>query len=365
MPTVQEVLDALEIIAPKRFALSFDKVGLQVGDRHGDITKAVVSLDRSLAAVDYAIKEGAQLLLSHHPLIFEPLASATSDTHTGRTVLRLIENRIAFIAAHTNWDAAPGGINDTLASRLGLEDVKPFGMAATSKQLKLVFFAPHGSEQKLIDAASEAGAGVIGLYTRCAFIGNGTGTFYAAPGTDPTIGEVGSVEEVSESKIEMVLPESTRNAVERALRAAHPYEEPAFDFVQLVDWKEHALGRVGTLPQAVPFADFVHAVDAALDTRSWGFGRERTVRKVAVVGGAADTEWMNAQRAGADVLVTGEVKQHFAVEAAESGMCIVAAGHYATEHPGCIALAERMSQEVEGVEWKIFEPSPGIAGRPL
>src|SRR5947209_3113384 len=218
--TVGEILEQLEVIAPARFAFSFDKIGLQVGEQSSPVTKAVVSLDRSLAAAQFAATQGAQLLLCHHPLIWEPLTAITDESYAGKTALFLIRNGISFIAAHTNWDAAPGGVNDTLASLFDLQNVRPFGEAASVQQLKLVVFAPSDATRKVIDAASSAGAGTIGLYTRCAFMHGGLGTFYSGEGSDPTVGKVAEVTETPEVRIEMVLPFANRVAVAEAVRKA-------------------------------------------------------------------------------------------------------------------------------------------------
>src|SRR5437868_668785 len=108
MSTVHDVLQALQDIAPARYALDYDKVGLQVGEQQQEVSKAVVSLDRSLAAVEFAESIGAQLLVSHHPLIFRPIDHVNNRSHVGRTILRLARSNISFVAAHTNWDAARG-----------------------------------------------------------------------------------------------------------------------------------------------------------------------------------------------------------------------------------------------------------------
>jgi len=362
--TVGEVLQQLELIAPARFAFSFDKIGLQIGERSARVTKAVVSLDRSFAAAQYAASRGAHLLLCHHPLIWDPLTAVTDGSYAGRTALFLVRNGISFIAAHTNWDAASGGVNDTLASLLDLQNVRPFGEAAVQEQLKLVVFAPSNATREIIDAASSAGAGTIGLYTRCAFMHPGTGTFYSGEGSDPTVGQVGELTETREVRIEMVLPLSARVAVAEAVRKAHSYEEPALDFFRLSENEEMPIGRLGELRTSYSLAEFCKRVDAVLGTRclAWGQG---SVRNVAVVGGAAADEWKAAQMAGADVLVTGEVPQHLALEASESGFSMIAAGHYATEHPGCVQLAKTIRDKVPEVEWVVFEPAPGVAGRPL
>jgi dinuclear metal center YbgI/SA1388 family protein len=366
MPTIRDALDLLDEIAPPQYAFSFDKVGLQVGDPSVELSRGVVTLDRSIGAVEYARGSGAQLVVAHHPLIFEPLQSVTSSTHVGRTLLALARAGIAFSAVHTNWDAAEGGINDALASLFGLENVRRFGSAAAIKQLKLVFFAPAENVDDIVDAVSEAGAGVIGLYRRCAFFSQGMGTFLADERANPQVGQVGQVETVEEVRVEMVLPESKARAVADALRQAHPYEEPAFDFLAASPVSEQPAGRIGTLAGAMTLEAFAMKVDSKLHTRCWTWGaRDRKIEKVAVVGGAAAGEWRAAAAVGADVLLTGEVKQHEALEAAESGCALIAAGHYATEQPGMEVLRQLLTQRMPSVEWLLFEPAKGSAGRPL
>lgn len=366
MATVHDVMRALEEIAPARYAFDFDRVGLQVGEESQEVTRAVVSLDRSLAAVEFAASVDAQLLVSHHPLLFRPADSVTGRTHVGRTILRLVRSEIAFIAAHTNWDSARGGINDTLCRILGLTEVRSFGRANPVSQLKLVFFCPSGAVDAVVDACSVAGAGQIGLYRRCAFVHPGTGTFLGEEGAQPVVGTAGRIETVEEMRVEMVLREDRQRAVARALVRTHPYEEPAFDFFRLTDASEQLSGRIGVLPEPMTLREFSALVEQRLETKclSWG-AADREIRSVAVVGGAADDEWRAAQRDEADVLVTGEVKQHNALEASESGFALISAGHYATEQPGSAELCERLRAAVEGVDWRVFVPEKGEAGRPL
>jgi dinuclear metal center YbgI/SA1388 family protein len=366
MPSLHKVLQALETVAPARFAFEWDKVGLQVGTPDAGVSKAVVSLDRSLAAAQYSKEHGAQLLLSHHPLIFQPLSSLVDKTHQAKTARLLIQNDINFVAAHTNWDSAKGGINDTLAKRLELQFVQPFGSSAHVDQLKLIFFTPYEALNKLLDALSEAGAGKIGLYRRCAYMSVGIGTFEGLEGSNPTVGEAGKVEEVPETRVEMVLNTKDRDKVLDALRKNHPYEEPAWNLFHIDSLAEQPAGRIGILPQPMSITEFATHVDRKLGTRSWTWGEPRSkVQRIALVGGAADSEWPAAQALGADLYLTGEVKQHVALEAEESGLPIVAAGHYATEQPGVVELAKRMEALVPEVEWLVFEPAPGQAGRPF
>lgn len=366
MPTVGDVLRVLEEIAPARFAFSFDKIGLQIGSPDQPVSRAVVSLDRSLGAISFAREQGAQLLLSHHPLIWDPLKRVLLNQHVGRSVAELLKADIAFIAAHTNWDSARHGINDALASVLGLEEVSDFGTASEVPMLKLVVFTPAEAVDAVIDAASAAGAGRIGNYERCAFTSEGHGTFLGNDEANPTVGEKGRIEVVPEVKIEMVLPQERATAVEKAVRTAHPYEAPAFDLLPMRNLHEQPAGRMGVLAQPMSLREFVTHVDARLETRSEAWGDpEKRVRKIAVVGGAADGDWVSARNQGADVYLTGEVKQNVALEASESGIAILASGHYATEQPGCEALRETMAQRLREIDWGLFTPAPGLHGRPF
>ena len=366
MATVHQVLEALEDIAPPRYAFDFDRVGLQVGDAQQEVTKAVVSLDRSLAAVAYAESIGAQLLIAHHPLIFRPIDHVSNRSHVGRTVLRLARSNIAFIAAHTNWDSAQGGVNDALCSLFKLSNVRAFGSGADVEKLKLVFFCPPENADDVIDACSNAGAGEIGLYRRCAFTHSGTGTFIGDEKANPMVGETGRIEHVPEVRVEMVLRCDQRRTVTRALMRTHPYEEPAFNLFKLQPTTEQAIGRIGNITRWIKFSEFAEFVNRTLGTKClcWG-DPAKEIRSIAFIGGAADDEWRAAQREEADVLVTGEVKQHNALEATESGFALVAAGHYATEQPGVQELAERLKSEIGDVDWSVFAPEPGVAGRPF
>lgn len=365
MPTVGDVLDALEKLAPRQYALPDDRIGLQVGSREGQVTKLVTALDRSHGAICHAARIGAQMLLTHHPLIWEPMKRILDSDYTGAAVLDLARNKMAFACAHTNWDAAPGGVNDTLVDLLGIADARPFGISRPIERHLLCTYVPEEALQTVIDALAEVGAGVIGLYRRCAYFSPGTGTFLAMPGSDPAVGEVGTVEQAPEVKLEMVVPETSTERAIDALRRAHPYEEPAFQLHKLHSPPGQALGRIGALAPT-SLQDLQAIIDTALETRSLTWGDPQTlVSSVAVVGGAAADEWKAAAEAGAQVLVTGEVPQHVALEASESGIALVAAGHYATENPGMRSLARMLAAELPKVEVSHFEPEPGQAGRPL
>lgn len=358
---VREVLDALEEIAPSRYAFSWDRIGLQVGSPTQEASVGVVCLDLT----ETIAKElpSHAVVVAHHPLIWDPMRSLRTDTATGRVIEILLGKKSSFIAAHTNWDAAPGGVNDALAQRLGLFHAQPFGSAETASMLKAVVYCPKGSESAILDAMSAAGAGEIGAYRRCAFLSEGRGTFIGGEGSQPVVGERGRVELVDEVRLEAVLPADRAAAVASAIRSAHPYEEPAFDFLVTHAGQGQPIGRLGDLPSVASLLDFRDLVDEKLGARSQVSGRpDLAIRKVAVVGGAAGGEWKEARRQGADVLVTGEAKHSDLVDAGHAGFPVVIAGHYATEQPGMDALARALEARTPQLKWSVATQDAGSYG---
>jgi len=120
---VKEVLDWLNALAPFESAEGFDNVGLLMGDRETEIHTVLFGMDITDAMADEAIELGAELIITHHPFIFHALKRIDYTGPQGRTLCRLAERRISVIAAHTNWDKAPGGVGDSLAKALELKDV--------------------------------------------------------------------------------------------------------------------------------------------------------------------------------------------------------------------------------------------------
>ena len=124
MTTVQDILDFLETTCPMRYKIEWDHTGLQLGSRNKEVHKVLLALDPFPHVCKEAADTGADLLLTHHPLIFHPTDAITDDDSVGRAALCLAEHGITFVSAHTNLDCAPGGINDTLAQLLGLQDIQ-------------------------------------------------------------------------------------------------------------------------------------------------------------------------------------------------------------------------------------------------
>ena len=123
MTTAADILKFIETLAPRHLAESWDNVGLLCGSKSAPVTRILVALDPFEGVCQEAVEIGAQLIVTHHPLIFQPAKAITDETSIGRCIMQLCRNGISAINAHTNLDVASGGVNDVLAARLGLENV--------------------------------------------------------------------------------------------------------------------------------------------------------------------------------------------------------------------------------------------------
>jgi hypothetical protein len=267
-------------------------------------------------------------------------------SRTTDLALRCLREGLAVIAAHTNWDCAPGGVSDVLAGLLGLKEVRPVGRGMPQSRFKLVVFVPAENRGAVQDAVWSAGAGVIGDYTECSFWTPGTGSFRGGEQTNPVIGESGRRETVAEDRVEFVVAAEVLGSVLAALRQAHPYEEPAFDVIPLREEFGPGPLRLGELDFMLPPDGLASLVEERLGHPAWLWKGRRPIRRVAVAGGAGASDWAEALRAGADALVTGEVKHAQGLDAAAAGLTIIAAGHAATEAPAMAVMADRLRERL-------------------
>lgn len=329
--TVRQVTAALEELAPVSLAESWDKVGLQVGDPTRKVAKVLVTLDSNdEGVIDEAIALGADLIIAHHAMIFRPVQTLRTDTPYGRKLQKLLAHNIGVYVAHTNLDIAEGGINDILASRLHLENVDILSRVHNTRLKKLVVFVPDSHHEAVMKAVGDAGAGSIGNYSHCTFNTQGTGTFLPQEGTNPYIGQQGQFERVNEIRLETIVSEATQEQVISAMLAAHPYEEVAYDLYPLeIMGKELGVGRVGDLVEEMTLAQFAEFVKQQFEVQHARVvgPLDRPVRRVAVLGGSGEEYYPEALRKGADVFVTGDIRYHYAQDAAAEGLCMVDPGH--------------------------------------
>lgn len=349
-PNGNEVIQLFESWSPKKLAcMENDPIGLAIGTLNKEVTKVLVTLDVNEKVAEEAIEKGCELIIAHHPPIFRKLSNLRTDTPAGKLYEKLIKNDVAVYAAHTNLDVAEGGVNDLLADALQLESRKILEPTYHENLMKLAVFVPDDYADKVRDALAKVGAGHIGDYDSCSFSTDGKGRFRALQGADPFIGEIGEIELTDEEKIEVVFPTSIKNKVLKAMLNVHPYEEPAYDLYTLaVQTNEMGIGRVGTLKESMTLEQFAAFVKKQLDVpcvRVVG-DVNQTISKVAVLGGDGNKYIYAAKRAGADVLVTGDMYFHVAQDAEAIGLNIVDPGHH-VEKVMIKGVAEKMKMLCE------------------
>jgi len=348
---VRDVCAVIDVFAPPALAYEWDRAGLSIGRPDAEVTGVLVALTVTRPVFEAAREAGAELIISHHPLLWEPFQALRTDDPMTRLCLDIAQAGISCYAAHTCLDVAPGGVSALLAARLGLTNVRPLFSAPQAAQVKLVAFVPETHVVQVRDAVCRAGAGVIGDYTYCTFSAPGTGTFLPGENTQPFSGEKHRVNEERELRFEVLTPKARLAGVLQALNAAHPYEEAAYDIVCLDNRDPTAgLGVRGELPGPVPLRRFADHVRAALDlshVRMAGHG-DKAVLRVAAIGGAGGREIMNLP-GDVDVLLTGDIGYHEAHLAESRGVALVDAGHAGTEKCVVPALADYLARTLSSV----------------
>jgi dinuclear metal center YbgI/SA1388 family protein len=356
------LIDHFEAIALPRLAVDKDRIGLQLGSLEREVTGVLVALEVTEKVIEEAIEVGANWIFSHHALIYQPLAQVRMDQPVGRMIEKLIQHQIQVYVAHTNLDAAKGGVNDVLAEEIGLIKTKTFLTHGQEQLIKLVVFVPSTHVEVVRKAMGDNGAGAIGNYSHCTFVTSGKGTFLPQAGTNPYIGEKGKVTEVDEYRLETIVPVSLKQPVIKAMLAVHPYEEVAYDLYPLAMSLPIGMGKIGLLPEAILLKEFVQQVKIAYDlTHVRVVGDIATkVQTVALLGGAGSRYVADAKRLGADVYLTGDIDYHTAQAALQERICLIDLGHHVEQRvlPAvCQQLEKKLNGEVPVyTSWVDFNP---------
>lgn len=332
--TVQDVITAIETLAPLRLAENWDNPGLALGHRDKPVTGIVTALDVTEECVALAKKLHYNMIISHHPLIFKGLKAIDSCSAQGRMIETALKEGIAIYSAHTNLDIAAGGLNDMMANQIGLLHCEGLETTATETLYKVVVYVPKTHAEAVRTALGEAGAGFIGAYSHCSFSATGEGRFKPLDGTNPFIGETDALTVVAEERIETIVPKGLLASVLQAMKEAHPYEEVAYDIYRLENkGRQEALGRIGDLSKPMSLVEFQGHMQKALPKGQVRFAgaKKATIHRVALCTGAGAEFIQTAARQGADAYVTGDVKYHEAQLAKELGLLVVDGGHYGTE----------------------------------
>jgi dinuclear metal center YbgI/SA1388 family protein len=363
-----ELVSYLDRIFKRDLALSWDKAGLQIGNIDSDIKKILVTLNVTGDVVKEAVNVKADLILSHHPLIFTPLETVLGFKAGEREILMLAENRIAVYSAHTNYDLMPEGLNDYAANIIGLENIRVIEEQA-GKWYKFSIFVPLEAEEKVREAICRHGGGKWKNYSCCTFNTRGKGTFIPEEGSKPYKGKTGQLNYVDEVRIECIVSESSLNDVIMAAVEAHPYEEAAYDIYRIENkFGDAGIGRLGELKTPESFKDFTERVKdrLKLDGFRWMCGskidtRSIRIRKVALICGSGNSLAERLAGIDCDVIVVGEMSYHNALKIAESGKLIIEIGHGSSEKPAASGMYGKLDDffKKQNIKIQILKASSG------
>ena len=329
---LKDIIAAIEESAPFAWQESYDNSGIQVGSPHQEVSRGLVALEVTPAVLKEAVDKECDLVITHHPLIFEGLKRLSGSTPTEEMVMEAIKHDIAIISVHTNIDNSDQGVNFQLASKLGLHKTRILKPARQWLK-KLVTFCPVDHAEKVRYAILEAGAGHIGDYDFCSFNLEGRGSFRPGEDANPFVGNVKELHYEKEERIETIFPAHLESPVLQAMKQAHPYEEVAYDIYPLDNaYEKMGSGMIGELEEPLSARDFLEKIKSKLDAGCLRHTEQHAgkITNVAVCGGSGAFLINEAIKAGAEAFVTGDVKYHQFLDVSGK-LLLVDAGHYETE----------------------------------
>jgi dinuclear metal center YbgI/SA1388 family protein len=311
-----------------------------------DCSGIICSLDATEEVVKEAVKKKCNLIVAHHPVIFGGLKKINGKNYVEKAIITAIKKDIAIYAIHTNLDNVIDGVNGRIASILGLKNLSV--LSSKNDTLKKLFtFVPVDKAEQVRKAIFAAGGGDIGNYSECSFNSEGVGTFKAGAGTDPYVGKQGLQHQEKEIKMEVVFPSFLEKNIINAMKAAHPYEEVAYDIVPLSNLHSGiGSGMVGELENAVDEKELLCRIKEVFHLsviRHTAFLNKK-IKKVAVCGGAGSFLISKVLAAGADAYITADIKYHEFFDA-NGRMLIADIGHYESEQFTIDLLKEILEQK--------------------
>ena len=345
--SIGDIIKAMEIIAPGWLAEEWDNVGLQVGKKNWPVRTVWVALDPAPQVVDDASRNNVDLLITHHPLIFHPLRSIQLDTVEGAIIQTALQAQMAIFSAHTNFDNAADGLNDALARRIGLKDLKVLKIFQKDETYKLVVYVPVGHEKGVLEALFNTNAGEIGPYSCCSFRSHGKGTFKPETSSKPFSGKIGEISHVDEVRIEALVGKNDLSRIVEHLREHHPYETMAFDvYPLLTQEKRHGAGRIGVLDKTMDLRSFALSIKKklGLDSIKIAGNPELEIMTAAVCTGSGSSLMNDVVASGAQVYVSGDLGYHVARTLEASDLGLVDIGHFASEHLIVDVLTDRLKK---------------------
>lgn len=331
MVLVKDITTLLEEFAPLKLQESYDNAGLICGNPEAEVSSILLTIDITEAVIDEALAEGHNLIISHHPLIFQGIKKLLPDNYINRCLIKAIQHNLNIYSAHTNIDSVMQGVSGRMADKLGLTHRKV--LQSSGKLFSLTFYTPESEAEKVRSAVLNCGAGHIGNYSHCSFNSRGDGTFQAHNGAHPFVGEIGKIHTEPEIKTEITVPEYLLNHCIQTLKTTHPYEEPVWNIICLDNINPTTgFGIIGELPVPVESQRFLHNIKQIFHCNILRHTRvcKSEIKRVAVCGGSGAFLTQAAIAQKADIYITGDYKYHDFFKA-DNKLIIADIGHYESE----------------------------------
>ncbi len=347
--TVADIIQMLESIAPAELAEPWDNTGLQVGKRNWPVKSIRVALDPLPGVVDAACKEKVDLLITHHPLIFHPVKSLDIDTPLGGVIEAAIRHRLAILCAHTNLDTAADGLNDVLARKIGLKNLKVLGESRDPEIYNLVLYIPTSFKdrvRKVLDDIRPAGAARDNRPVFCS-------PTIAIAGQDAQADLVKGKENGHPNdrpiRLETLVEKKSVPKLVREIKKICP-ENICTDYLypRIAAGNRQGLGRIGDLEKGTDLNRFARLIKRKLGVKSIRISGdpEMAVYKAAVCTGSGSSLLGAFFSTNAQVYITGDLRYHDAREAEAMNRGLIDIGHYPSEHIIKEVLVERMRKRL-------------------
>ncbi len=350
---VKDIVAHFHKIANPELAYDWDNVGFQLGDAEAEVKKIILTLDVTENAIKKAIKENVDLIISHHPLIFKPIKNIINPLY-----LKLIKNNISVFCAHTNLDLVKKRVNFALADKLSLQNLEFISNESGAKLFHIAVYVPESSVEEVANSVFEAGAGIIGNYSHCLNYYEVSGQFKPQAGSNPSIGETGKLEKVSERKLEFFVDSFNLDKVISAMKQAHPYETPVYAvYPQEKQSENFGLGLIGDLNKELTIEEFSKFVKKKLKAefvKLWLADKNlnSVIKKIAICGGSGNSLLYKVY-GRADIFVSSGFDYHTLLD---SKIPLIDAGHFYTEYPVLKNIRKMLSDfKVEIIELKVDE----------
>lgn len=350
MSTIADIIRIMDGIAPQRLAEAWDNVGLHYGDPDWPVSTVFVSLDPTLKAVESAAAAGANLLITHHPLIFKPVNHLNVKTPVGAIIDLAARKKIAVFCAHTNLDSVMGGINDVLAEKIGMDVTGPLSFIPGEQQYKLVVFTPPGNADRIMDAVfANVSVERPGNDAHCAFYNEGTCQCLSDKNGEARTGTVGRLTRTGEIRIEFSLGQSELDDVVGIIKNSHE-EMVTYDVYPLFQARSgNGLGRIGEFAQTRSLLELTKDIKHALSLKMVKFAgpEDLQIKTAAVCSGGGSGMTGDFLASKAQVYISGDMNHHAAIDIVASGRGLIDIGHFTSEQIIVPTLCSRIRAEAE------------------